>query len=208
MTTKQTARDFLLRRIPLGHGLREWTEDPETGCWIATHRGPNGYAYNTSFEGRKGNAYRLAWELVRGMQVPKGYHLDHYVCDNGPGGCMNPDHLRLSTPKANILRSQNACANYARQTHCKEGHPLEGDNLRIVQRKNGHASRICVTCQDERQPRYFEKHSPEELNEKRRAHYARKREEILAVKQERLRRKKLGLPIGRGAYEDLKKETG
>lgn len=206
MTTSQTAKEILLRRVPLGHGLRDFTEDPETGCWIAGHRGPSGYAYNTSLRGRKANAYRLAWEIVTGMAVPKGMHLDH-ICDNGPGGCMNPDHLQLSTPKDNILRSNNACANYARQTHCKKGHPLSGDNLRIVQRKNGHASRFCVICTDERNRKFKEKHTADELNEKRRDHYRRKREEILAVKREYRRRKKLGLPIGRGAYEDIK-ETG
>lgn len=33
-----------------------------------------------------------------------------------------------------------------RQTHCKRGHPLSGDNLRVKVDKYGHTHRNCFTC--------------------------------------------------------------
>lgn len=38
----------------------------------------------------------------------------------------------------------------APQTHCHQGHPLSGDNLRVADRKNGKQERICKTCARDR----------------------------------------------------------
>ncbi len=36
------------------------------------------------------------------------------------------------------------------QSHCCKGHPLEGENLRVRMRKNGHTKRTCMECERER----------------------------------------------------------
>lgn len=77
-------------------------------CWIFRSRGSSGYATNTSVKGRKGNAYRLIWEIVNGRQLKGGFAevLDH-LCDNGSGGCVNPYHLQVTTQRENTLRSRS-----------------------------------------------------------------------------------------------------
>lgn len=46
------------------------------------------------------------------------------------------------TEKENLLRGVSPMAEQARQTHCKRGHPLSGENLKI--RTDG--SRQCKQC--------------------------------------------------------------
>ena len=42
-----------------------------------------------------------------------------------------------------------------RQTHCKCGHPLSGDNLRAAPRRGGRSDRrVCRTCYDANQRRH------------------------------------------------------
>ena len=43
-----------------------------------------------------------------------------------------------------------AAAKKRAQTHCKRGHPLFGDNLRLNIRKNGWLQRVCRTCERDR----------------------------------------------------------
>lgn len=130
-----------------------WIEVP-SGCWVSTNRSKaTGYGYTTSYKGRKGSQYRILWEIVTGEQVPKGMQLDH-LCNNGPGGCVNPDHVQVTTPRENTLRSSNPLAQKARQSHCKKGHAFTPENTRVVQRKNGHASRFCMICEKERNDRW------------------------------------------------------
>ncbi|MGW1352816.1 hypothetical protein ACWCQE_26640 [Streptomyces sp. NPDC002409] len=63
---------------------------------------------------------------------------------------MNPAHMRLVTRAGNALAGNSPHSDNARKTHCKRGHALEGDNLRIVQRKGRAPSRECVTCRRQR----------------------------------------------------------
>lgn len=84
------------------------------------------------------DAHRAAYIMLRG-EVPKGLTLDH-LCRNR--SCCNPWHLEAVTIRVNLLRGDGPSANQARQTHCKRGHPLSGDNLFLVKgRKRG-----CVIC--------------------------------------------------------------
>jgi hypothetical protein len=50
--------------------------------------------------------------------------------------CWNPDHLQLTTHAAN--------QRHLHKTHCKHGHPLSGENLRIDPRTKARVCRSCV----------------------------------------------------------------
>jgi hypothetical protein len=77
-------------------------------------------------------AHRYAFEVTLGP-IPADLELDH-LCRNQ--ACCNPAHLEPVTSKINNQRRA------AQITHCPEGHPYDGANLRI--RKNGR--RACVLC--------------------------------------------------------------
>lgn len=116
--------------------------DPDTQCWIwqaATHRG---YGI-LQFRGEASRAHRLiyAW-LVAPVPRWNGKDtlvIDHLVCSNA--SCVNPAHMALVSTRTNVLRSNAPTARNARKTHCKRGHPFEGDNMLLV--ANG---RACYTC--------------------------------------------------------------
>ncbi len=117
---------------------RSYLADPNSGCWLwALSLSPKGYAY-MSVGGKKLRTNRISYALHKGP-VPDGLDVDH-KCN--VRCCVNPDHLQLLTHRENILRSQNFCALKAKQTLCKRGHPLSGENLKI----DGVGGRQCRQC--------------------------------------------------------------
>lgn len=168
----------LLAALP--QHLRRWTIAPG-GCWIAEKRGPNGYAYNTSWgKNRKASQYKLIWEHLFGP-VPEGLELDH-LCDNGRGGCVNPYHLKAVTHAENMTRPAHTIPGaHVRKTHCPKGHPYTEENTRL-ETYRGTLERHCRICKAEHHRRHKER-DPEAFNRKRREHYARNRAKILAQKQ-------------------------
>jgi hypothetical protein len=82
-------------------------------------------------------AHCIAYSLMVG-EVQEGYELDH-LCRNP--ACCNPSCLEPVTHQENVLRGIGPTAVNARKTHCKNGHPLSGENLRM----EGN-SRRCLTC--------------------------------------------------------------
>lgn len=121
-------------RLPVGYMVAE------SGCWdwVGTHNQGYGQTWDP-VKKTYVRAHRWMYEQVRGA-VPDWLELDH-LCRNR--GCCNPDHLEAVPTRINILRGQGVAAHRARQTHCKNGHPLNGENLRV--RLNG--GRGCYTCQ-------------------------------------------------------------
>ena len=90
-------------------------------------------------------AHRTAYELFVGP-IPEGLTLDH-LCRNR--GCVNPRHLEPVTHQVNILRGVGLAAQRAKQTHCKRGHELVGENLDLQRRPydpTGRRSRACKAC--------------------------------------------------------------
>ncbi len=125
----------------------------EDGCWLWT--ASKNYGYGAfSWKGKTPNAHRLLYlELVG--PVPNGFvvdHLCHGADESCKGGatcphraCVRPDHLEPVSQTENKLRGRSVPAMRARQTHCKNGHPLEGENLWI-----DHGGRVCRICKVEK----------------------------------------------------------
>ncbi|PZE33982.1 HNH endonuclease [Curtobacterium sp. MCSS17_006] len=77
-------------------------------CWNWTACTRTGYGL-IRINGRQEDAHRVAYVNARG-QIPDGMLVDH-ICFNRR--CVNPDHLRLVTPKQNIEHRQGANASSA-----------------------------------------------------------------------------------------------
>lgn len=112
--------------------------DPLTQCWNWQGSLDNGYG-RLYWNGKKSRAHRWFYEQRFG-NLPEWNHkgdpeIDH-ICRNR--ACVNPEHLRLVSPKENVLAGIGPTAVNARKTTCKYGHPLVPDN-------RGH--RKCVECQ-------------------------------------------------------------
>lgn len=90
-------------------------------------------------------AHRWLWKRLRGP-LPDDVVLDHWACDRP--ACVNLDHMRPTTHRENVLRSETSWAAVNRsKTHCPADHPYEGENLRIRERDG---ARVCVTCTREK----------------------------------------------------------
>ena len=115
-----------------------------SGCWEWTgHRNSLGYG-EACFDGRVWIVTRLLWCATKGAFDPV---LDIcHECDNPP--CVNPGHIWPGSRSANIKDSVEKERHFlAEITHCKRGHPLEGDNLYLTSA----GKRACKACQRGRQ---------------------------------------------------------
>lgn len=117
-------------------------------CWLWTGKlDQNGYANRTTVNGVKDSPHRLAYRALVGP-IPDELEIDHLCCVRH---CVNPAHMDAVTHALNTERR------VIYKTHCKSGHPLSGDNLRIDPRTG---TRHCRICNAQRQ---------RELHAKRRA---------------------------------------
>ncbi len=98
--------------------------DP-TECWVWTgaKRKERGQFWDGT---RQCSAHRFSYEAFIGRKISSNVFIQQ-LCKNY--SCVNPDHMKEL--KGN-----------ARKTHCKRGHPLAGDNLRLV--KLGRSCRKCI----------------------------------------------------------------
>lgn len=125
--------------------------NPELGrCWIWTgKRTPEGYPCFWA-GGKTVGAHRWLYVAV-GNRLPYNLPLDHFACDNGAGGCVNPRHLRPVTTRENVLRSDtNIVAINAAKTHCIHGHPFDVTNTYVAPQ----GGRGCRTCLRRRSAEY------------------------------------------------------
>ena len=138
---------------------RFWAKVERRGaddCWTWTAGTSEGYGqFGLSRRSGSIRAHRFAYELLIGP-VPDGLELDH-LCRNRL--CVNPAHLEPVSRRENILRGESPTAQHARQTHCKNGHPLSGDNLYLHPK----GSRVCLTCKRA----YERRHHPAYRRQKR-----------------------------------------
>jgi len=119
----------------------------ENGCWEWS-RGRSTSGYGTVlFNGKPAYTHRVSLWFA-GIDIPKGMHVDH-LCRHRL--CVNPWHLEVVTPGENARRAPECMSSINRaRTHCKNGHPLTGDNVRI---RKGKGSRVCWACHLERDRR-------------------------------------------------------
>lgn len=112
---------------------------PELGpCWVWTGS-TNGRGYGElRIHGRKWYAHRFAFVALGGNELPDGFDLDH-LCRTRP--CVRPEHLEAVTRLQNVQRGEG----HGSETHCPQGHPYAGDNLRV----ESTATRHCRTCDRE-----------------------------------------------------------
>ena len=80
--------------------------------------------------------HRKVWEEARGP-IPEGMTIDHLCMQKT---CINPDHMEV------VTRSENSRRRLRAQTHCVKGHPLSGENVVLLKKRDGYTRRCCVTC--------------------------------------------------------------
>lgn len=137
---------------PLSDRLLEKTTPGHGGCviWTAGLNAGYGVLYVASEKAPR-RAHRLSYELFVGP-IPDGLQLDH-LCHTRdaacPGGeclhrrCINPHHLEPVTNQENARRSPHTqVGSNIRKTHCPQGHPYSGENLRF----DPCGGRHCKSC--------------------------------------------------------------
>ena len=118
---------------------RFWSKvDTSDECWLWMGTTSKGYGRHHD-SGTWHPAHRIAYELLVGP-VPEGLTLDH-LCR--VRNCVNPAHLEPVTTRENVMRGVSVAAQNARKTHCKHGHPFEGENVLYL---NGGRFRHCRPC--------------------------------------------------------------
>lgn len=129
-----------------------WITDAN-GCdiWQGA-RGRDGYPIGT-YNGHQCRITRVRYEREIGP-IPEGMQLDHYVCDNGPGGCCNPFHCRPVTTRENTLRGNSVSSHNLAKTHCPRGHEYTPDNIAW---SRGGTNRSCRACRTIRNKARFAK---------------------------------------------------
>lgn len=140
------------KRDPIARFLR--LAEIRDGCWnwLGTTSRSNGPDRYPMFRSKHyPRAHRYGYALLHG-NIPAGLTIDH-LCGNTL--CVRPDHLEAVSNRENTIRGNNKGAQHHRQTHCTHGHPLLGDNLRLLIRSDGHpVRRVCRTCERERGKRW------------------------------------------------------
>lgn len=94
-----------------------------------------GYGSETDHRGGTRLVHRRVWEEACGP-IPDGMTIDH-LCTQKT--CINPDHMEV------VTRAENSRRKNERQTHCKRGHALSGDNVRLTPRGD-RVHRVCREC--------------------------------------------------------------
>ena len=119
--------------------LRFWQKvDTSGSCWLWTaERSTNGYG-RFWVNGRKIPAHRWSFEQVNGP-VPAHLVIDH-LCRTT--ACVNPEHLRAVTQRENLMSGRTIVAAEAARTICDNGHPLDGENVRLTPE----GWRECLPC--------------------------------------------------------------
>ncbi len=112
------------------------------GCWFWTGgKFANGYGM-FQLQGKLRRVHRLSYVWTRG-ELPEGLQIDH-ICKVKL--CVNPTHMEAVTLAENVRRSNGWGGIESRKTHCVNGHPFSGDNLRPRIQYGKVVGRTCRSC--------------------------------------------------------------
>lgn len=130
------------KATPLEH-IRARVSVTSAGCWEWNgYRTADGYGKAT-LDGRRGElVHRWSYQRLVGP-IADGLEIDH-ICGNR--SCCNPAHLEPVTHAENVRRGRRA-----QQTHCKHGHPLTPESVKIDSR----GRRNCRACHREQSRRAY-----------------------------------------------------
>jgi hypothetical protein len=112
------------------------------GCWIFQGAITSGGYGAIGIDGKSRSTHMVMHELDKGP-IPPGMEVDH-LCR--VRACCNPGHLEAVPQIVNWERGESPSRINALRTHCKHGHELSGENVRIATRRNRRPSRQCVAC--------------------------------------------------------------
>ncbi len=150
--------------------LEKISFEPMSGCWIWT-ASLNHDGYGMVWDGTLGkhtSAHRLVYRLLQD-DIDQELELDHLCrlrC------CVNPDHMQQVSHRENVLRGVSVIADRAQSTHCKHGHLLSGDNLRMREKTVGYTkyqTRVCRECNKIASKRWKDEHGSGTSQESERA---------------------------------------
>ena len=142
---------------------RFWSNVRKSGnclIWTAA-KSYNGYG-RYRFNGKNWRAHRLVF-ILNNKKIPAGMYVDH-TCRKRD--CVNIKHLRLVTPKQNVIENSIAVpAINAKKKKCHKGHLFSKANTRVY--KSG---RYCKKCAQEYHKAHWDKHG-DAINAKKRKQY-------------------------------------
>lgn len=119
--------------------------DVHNDCWLWTGAldisGYGRFRVGSHSDGTRTErkAHRWAYEFFDGP-ISAGMLVDH-LCRNRK--CVNPTHLRLVTPRQNVLENSiGTAATNAQKTFCLRGHELSSNNVYLTPS----GARQCREC--------------------------------------------------------------
>lgn len=134
---------------PRPPGFVPWSQRADSPGWVESASGchvwmgsrtPSGYG-QIRLGGRGRLVHCVRYEREIGP-IPAGMQLDHFKCDNGRGGCCNPQHCRPVSARENSLRCNSVSSRNLAKTACPYGHEYTEANSYLS--RDGY--RRCRTC--------------------------------------------------------------
>jgi len=137
-----------IKRDPVYNFFNHVDIEEESDCinWIGS-KSKAGYGRFSQrlFSGEGGTVTHMAHRFIYNHavgEIPNELQL-HHTCENK--SCVNPSHLTPVTAKENLYASATPPSINASKTHCKNGHPFDGENL--VNASSGvYKRRRCRIC--------------------------------------------------------------
>jgi len=141
---------------PFDRFMQKFKVNPKTGCWIWTGTyDDKGYSQlflkqeKITRKATKISGHRFSYLTLKG-KIPPGMQIDH-ICRTR--GCVNPEHLRLVTPRENVLLGIGPAAEHASKVACVNGHPFTIENTYVWKGK----FRKCRECRRIKQADYHKR---------------------------------------------------